>query len=198
MSVIIDIVFIVGAYLIGSIATAILVGRAMGLGDPRQSGSGNPGATNILRIGGKKAAALTLCGDLIKGVIPVVVARWLGAEGWILAAVALATFLGHLYPVYFGFRGGKGVATAMGILLALMPLLGLSVLGVWIVVFAVMRVSSLAALLAATSSIPLVFALSASSSLHALIIVLVILILWRHRSNIQRLLDGRETPFKKS
>ena len=197
MSVIIDIVFIVGAYLIGSIATAILVGRAMGLGDPRQSGSGNPGATNILRIGGKKAAALTLCGDLIKGVIPVVVARWLGAEGWILAAVALATFLGHLYPVYFGFRGGKGVATAMGILLALMPLLGLSVLGVWIVVFAVMRVSSLAALLAATSSIPLVFALSASSSLHALIIVLVILILWRHRSNIQRLLDGRETPFKK-
>ncbi len=198
MSVITDIVFIVGAYLIGSIATAILVGRAMGLGDPRQSGSGNPGATNILRIGGKKAAALTLCGDLIKGVIPIVVARWLGAEGWILAAVALATFLGHLYPVYFGFRGGKGVATAMGILLALMPLLGLSVLGVWIVVFAVMRVSSLAALLAATSSIPLVFALSASSSLHALIIVLVILILWRHRSNIQRLLDGRETPFKKS
>ncbi|MBE7562588.1 glycerol-3-phosphate 1-O-acyltransferase PlsY [Acidithiobacillus sp. HP-6] len=198
MSVIIDIVFIVGAYLIGSVATAILVGRAMGLGDPRQSGSGNPGATNILRIGGKKAAALTLCGDLIKGVIPVVVARWLGAEGWILAAVALATFLGHLYPVYFGFRGGKGVATAMGTLLALMPLLGLSVLGVWIVVFAVMRVSSLAALLAATSSIPLVFALSASSSLHALIIVLVILILWRHRSNIQRLLDGRETPFKKS
>ncbi len=198
MSVIIDIVFIVGAYLIGSIATAILVGRAMGLGDPRQSGSGNPGATNVLRIGGKKAAALTLCGDLIKGVIPIVVARWLGAEGWILAAVALATFLGHLYPVYFGFRGGKGVATAMGILLALMPLLGLSVLGVWIVVFAVMRVSSLAALLAATSSIPLVFALSASSSLHALIIVLVILILWRHRSNIQRLLDGRETPFKKS
>ncbi|MDR7928467.1 glycerol-3-phosphate 1-O-acyltransferase PlsY [Acidithiobacillus thiooxidans] len=198
MSVIIDIVFIVGAYLIGSIATAILVGRAMGLGDPRQSGSGNPGATNILRIGGKKAAALTLCGDLIKGVIPVVVARWLGAEGWILAVVALATFLGHLYPVYFGFRGGKGVATAMGILLALMPLLGLSVLGVWIVVFAVMRVSSLAALLAATSAIPLVFALSASSSLRALIIVLVILILWRHRSNIQRLLDGRETPFKKS
>jgi glycerol-3-phosphate acyltransferase PlsY len=198
MSVIIDIVFIVGAYLIGSVATAILVGRAMGLGDPRQSGSGNPGATNILRIGGKKAAALTLCGDLIKGVIPVVVARWLGAEGWILAAVALATFLGHLYPVYFGFRGGKGVATAMGILLAMMPLLGLSVLGVWIVVFAVMRVSSLAALLAATSAIPLVFALSASSSLRALIIVLVILILWRHRSNIQRLLDGRETPFKKS
>ncbi|MBE7566383.1 glycerol-3-phosphate 1-O-acyltransferase PlsY [Acidithiobacillus thiooxidans] len=198
MSVIIDIVFIVGAYLIGSVATAILVGRAMGLGDPRQSGSGNPGATNILRIGGKKAAALTLCGDLIKGVIPVVVARWLGAEGWILAAVALATFLGHLYPVYFGFRGGKGVATAMGILLAMMPLLGLSVLGVWIVVFAVMRVSSLAALLAATSAIPLVFAWSASSSMHALIIVLVILILWRHRSNIQRLLDGRETPFKKS
>ncbi len=197
MSVIPDIILIAGAYLIGSIASAILVGRALGLGDPRQSGSGNPGATNILRLGGKKAAALTLCGDLIKGVIPVLIARWLGVNDWILAAVALATFLGHLYPLYFGFRGGKGVATAMGILLALMPLLGLSVLGVWITVFALTRVSSLAALLAAISAVPLVFALSAMTSFRALMVVLVWFILWRHRSNIQRLLNGRETPFKK-
>lgn len=198
MSVILDIVFIVGAYLIGSIATAILVARAMGLGDPRQSGSGNPGATNILRLGGKKAAALTLCGDLIKGVIPIVIARSFGVDGWILAAVALATFLGHLYPVYFGFRGGKGVATALGILLALMPLMGLAVLGVWILIFAVTRVSSLAALLAAGSAVPMVFALSDQSSLRALVVLLVLLILWRHRGNIQRLLDGREAPFKKN
>lgn len=197
MSVIPDIILIAGAYLIGSIASAILVGRALGLGDPRQSGSGNPGATNILRLGGKKAAALTLCGDLIKGVIPVLIARWLGVNDWILAAVALATFLGHLYPLYFGFRGGKGVATAMGILLALMPLLGLSVLGVWITVFALTRVSSLAALLAAISAVPLVFALSTMTSFRALMVVLVWFILWRHRSNIQRLLNGRETPFKK-
>ncbi|MBN2679026.1 MAG: glycerol-3-phosphate 1-O-acyltransferase PlsY [Acidithiobacillaceae bacterium] len=197
MSVILDIICILGAYLIGSIATAILVGRAMGLGDPRQSGSGNPGATNILRMGGKKAAALTLFGDLIKGVIPIVIARSLGVDGWMLAAVALATFLGHLYPVYFGFRGGKGVATALGILLALLPLMGLAVLGVWILIFAVTRVSSLAALLAAMSAAPIVFALSNQSSLRALVVLLVLLILWRHRSNIQRLLDGRETPFKK-
>ncbi|WP_215842866.1 glycerol-3-phosphate 1-O-acyltransferase PlsY [Acidithiobacillus montserratensis] len=198
MSVILDIICILGAYLIGSIATAILVGRAMGLGDPRQSGSGNPGATNILRMGGKKAAALTLFGDLIKGVIPIVIARSLGVDGWMLAAVALATFLGHLYPVYFGFRGGKGVATALGILLALLPLMGLAVLGVWILIFAVTRVSSLAALLAAMSAAPIVFALSNQSSLRALVVLLVLLILWRHRSNIQRLLDGRETPFKKN
>lgn len=198
MSVILDIVCILGAYLIGSIATAILVGRAMGLGDPRQSGSGNPGATNILRMGGKKAAALTLFGDLIKGVIPIVIARSLGVDGWMLAAVALATFLGHLYPVYFGFRGGKGVATSLGILLALLPLMGLAVLGVWILIFAVTRVSSLAALLAASSAVPIVFALSDQSSLRTLVVLLVLLILWRHRSNIQRLLDGRETPFKKN
>ncbi|PKY11004.1 acyl-phosphate glycerol 3-phosphate acyltransferase [Acidithiobacillus marinus] len=198
MSVILDIICILGAYLIGSIATAILVGRAMGLGDPRQSGSGNPGATNILRMGGKKAAALTLFGDLIKGVIPIVITRSLGVDDWILAAVALATFLGHLYPVYFGFRGGKGVATALGILLALLPFMGLAVLGVWILIFAITRVSSLAALLAASSAVPIAFALSDQSSLRALVVLLVLLILWRHRSNIQRLLDGRETPFKKN
>jgi acyl-phosphate glycerol-3-phosphate acyltransferase len=108
MSLLLDVVLTGGGYLVGSIATAILVARALGLGDPRLSGSGNPGATNILRIGGRKAALLTLLGDLIKGVVPIVIARLLGLEDWALAAVALATFLGHLYPVFFGFRGGKG------------------------------------------------------------------------------------------
>ncbi|MDA8181634.1 glycerol-3-phosphate 1-O-acyltransferase PlsY [Acidithiobacillus ferriphilus] len=197
MSLLLDVVLTGGGYLVGSIATAILVARALGLGDPRLSGSGNPGATNILRIGGRKAALLTLLGDLIKGVVPIVIARLLGLEDWALAAVALATFLGHLYPVFFGFRGGKGVATALGILLALLPVLGLSVLGLWILVFAVTRVSSMAALLAAIGAVPIVFAVSPETSMRVLIMVLVPLILWRHRSNIRRLLDGSESPFKK-
>ncbi|WP_436395547.1 glycerol-3-phosphate 1-O-acyltransferase PlsY [Acidithiobacillus ferriphilus] len=197
MSLLLDVVLTGGGYLVGSIATAILVARALGLGDPRLSGSGNPGATNILRIGGRKAALLTLLGDLIKGVVPIVIARLLGLEDWALAAVALATFLGHLYPVFFGFRGGKGVATALGILLALLPELGLSVLGLWILVFAVTRVSSMAALLAAIGAVPIVFAVSSETSMRVLIMVLVPLILWRHRSNIRRLLDGSESPFKK-
>ena len=197
MSPLLDVALIGGGYAVGSIATAILVARALGLGDPRQSGSGNPGATNILRIGGKKAALLTLLGDLVKGVVPIVIARLLGLEDWALAAVALATFLGHLYPVFFGFRGGKGVATALGILLALLPVLGLSVLGLWILVFAVTRVSSMAALLAAIGAVPIVFAVSSETSMRVLIMVLVPLILWRHRSNIRRLLDGSESPFKK-
>ncbi|MBW9250158.1 MAG: glycerol-3-phosphate 1-O-acyltransferase PlsY [Acidithiobacillus ferriphilus] len=197
MSLLLDVVLTGGGYLVGSIATAILVARALGLGDPRLSGSGNPGATNILRIGGRKAALLTLLGDLIKGVVPIVIARLLGLEDWALATVALATFLGHLYPVFFGFRGGKGVATALGILLALLPVLGLSVLGLWILVFAVTRVSSMAALLAAIGAVPIVFAVSSETSMRVLIMVLVPLILWRHRSNIRRLLDGSESPFKK-
>ncbi|OAP87691.1 glycerol-3-phosphate acyltransferase [Acidithiobacillus ferrooxidans] len=197
MSLLLDVVLTGGGYLVGSIATAILVARALGLGDPRLSGSGNPGATNILRIGGRKAALLTLLGDLIKGVVPIVIARLLGLEDWALAAVALATFLGHLYPVFFGFRGGKGVATALGILLALLPVLGLSVLGLWILVFAVTRVSSMAALLAAIGAVPIVFAVPPETSMRVLIMVLVPLILWRHRSNIRRLLDGSESPFKK-
>ncbi len=197
MSLLLDVVLTGGGYLVGSIATAILVARALGLGDPRLSGSGNPGATNILRIGGRKAALLTLLGDLIKGVVPIVIARLLGLEDWALATVALATFLGHLYPVFFGFRGGKGVATALGILLALLPVLGLSVLGLWILVFAVTRVSSRAALLAAIGAVPIVFAVSSETSMRVLIMVLVPLILWRHRSNIRRLLDGSESPFKK-
>ena len=197
MSLLLDVALIGGGYAVGSIATAILVARALGLGDPRQSGSGNPGATNILRIGGKKAALLTLLGDLTKGVIPIVIARLLGLEDWALAAVALATFLGHLYPVFFGFRGGKGVATALGILLALLPVLGLSILGIWILVFAVTRVSSLAALLAAVGAVPIVFAVYAATSMRLLVLVLALLILWRHRGNIRRLLDGSERPFKR-
>ena len=185
-------------YLLGSIATAIVVARLLHLPDPRQAGSGNPGTTNVLRLGGKRPAALTLAGDLIKGVIPVALARFLGLEDWALAAVALATFLGHLYPIYFGFRGGKGVATALGILLALQPLLGVAVLLVWVLIFLLTRLSSLAALGAALAAPFLGFVLSPQQGEQALLVVLALLILWRHRSNIARLRSGAERPFRRS
>ena len=185
-------------YLLGSIATAIVVARLLHLPDPRQAGSGNPGTTNVLRLGGKRPAALTLAGDLIKGVIPVALARFLGLEDWALAAVALATFLGHLYPIYFGFRGGKGVATALGILLALQPLLGVAVLLVWVLIFLLTRLSSLAALGAALAAPFLGFVLNPQRGEQALVVALALLILWRHRSNIARLRSGAERPFRRS
>ncbi len=186
------------AYLLGSMASAILVARALKLPDPRQHGSRNPGATNILRLGGKKAAALTLLGDLLKGLLPVLLARALGLGGWPLALVALAAFLGHLFPIYFGFRGGKGVATALGILLAYLPLLGLSVLLLWIAIFAWRRVSSLAALVATLAAAPLAWAMALPTPAKSLVLTLAILILWRHRSNLTRLLRGEESGFHPS
>jgi len=185
-------------YLLGSIATAIVVARLLRLPDPRQAGSGNPGATNVLRLGGKRAAALTLAGDLIKGVTPVALARFLGLEDWALAAVALATFLGHLYPVYFDFRGGKGVATALGILLALQAPLGVAVLLVWVLIFLVTRLSSLAALGAALAAPILGLLLLRQRGEQVLLLILALLVLWRHRSNIARLRSGAERPFRRS
>ncbi|MCL5980586.1 MAG: glycerol-3-phosphate 1-O-acyltransferase PlsY [Gammaproteobacteria bacterium] len=185
-------------YLLGSISAAIVVARLLRLPDPRQAGSGNPGATNVLRLGGKRAAALTLAGDLVKGVVPVALARFLGLEGWALAAVALATFLGHLYPIYFGFRGGKGVATALGILLALQPLLGGAVLLVWVLIFLLTRLSSLAALGAALAAPILGLVLLQQRGEQALLLVLALLVLWRHRGNIARLRSGAERPFRRS
>jgi glycerol-3-phosphate acyltransferase PlsY len=186
-----------GAYLLGSLATAIFVSRALGLPDPRQAGSQNPGATNVLRLGGKKAAALTLLGDLLKGLLPVLLARLMGLPAWGVALVASATFLGHLYPVYFGFRGGKGVATTLGILLALSPYLGLATLATWLLVFAASRVSSLSALLATIAAPFYAWFLLASPSSRWLVVVLALWVLWRHRSNIQRLLRGQEGAFRR-
>ena len=143
------IVCVVVAYLLGSLSAAIITCRVMGLPDPRGQGSGNPGATNVLRIGGKKAAAITLLGDFLKGLIPVLLASLLGVSALGLALVALAAFLGHLYPLFFGFQGGKGVATAFGAIIGLSLPVALAVLLTWVGVFALCRVSSVAALSAA-------------------------------------------------
>lgn len=183
------------AYLLGSLATAVLVSRALGLPDPRSEGSGNPGATNVLRLGGKKAALLTLSGDLLKGLIPVVVARSLGLDDWALAGVALAAFLGHLFPVFFGFCGGKGVATGLGVYLGLSPLLGLAMLGIWVCMAMAFRISSLAALSAALGAPLLCYWLLPGVPFLALSMLLTVLLFWRHHDNIKRLLAGQEKRF---
>lgn len=180
------------AYLSGSIATAILVCRAMGLPDPRAGGSRNPGATNVLRLGGKKAAALTLIGDLLKGLLPVLLARWLGLEPTGLALVALAAFLGHLYPVFFGFVGGKGVATALGGMLGLSWPTALAALAVWLFVAFVLRISSLAALVAAALAPLFAWWFGVRGISWLILVGMVGLLIWRHRANIRNLLAGRE------
>jgi acyl phosphate:glycerol-3-phosphate acyltransferase len=183
---------ILTAYLIGSLSAAIILCRLLGLPDPRTQGSGNPGATNMLRIGGKKAAAATLFLDMLKGLLPVLLARALDAPLEIQAAVAFAAFLGHLYPVFFRFQGGKGVATALGVLLALNWLVGLATIATWLVMALLFRISSLAALTAILLT-PLYFwLLDRQPPLLAVALVITLLLFWRHRSNIRKLLDGTE------
>lgn len=194
----IDISFIVVAYLFGSISAAILVSRAMGLPDPRTEGSKNPGATNVLRVGGKKAGIYTLLGDSVKGVIPVVAAHLYGVDDFMLAAVAVAAFLGHLFPVFFGFKGGKGVATAAGVLIAVSWPAGLLALTTWILTFYLSRISSLSALLAALMSPVYMWIISQSSELTIMNVIMSVLLIWRHRSNIRNLMNGTEKPFRGS
>jgi len=185
------------AYAVGSLSFAVIVSRVMGLADPRSYGSGNPGATNVLRSGSKKAALATLLLDALKGVVPVVLARWLEEAGWwgaqTVAGVALAAFLGHLWPVFFRFQGGKGVATAAGVLLALNPALGGIVLAVWLGVAWVSRYSSLAALVAAIAA-PLVQLLMWGAQPELLAVVpMSLLLIWRHAANIRKLVAGTES-----
>jgi acyl phosphate:glycerol-3-phosphate acyltransferase len=187
-----NLILIVGAYLLGSISSAVLVCRALNLPDPREQGSGNPGATNVLRFGGKQAAAVTLLGDLFKGLLPVLLGRALGMDAPILAAIALAAFLGHLYPVFFGFRGGKGVATAFGALLGLSPWAALAALATWLVVAFGLKISSLAALSACVLAPLYLWLLGAPPSWVLALAAMALLLIWRHRGNIQRLLAGRE------
>lgn len=189
------------AYLIGSLSFAVILSKVFGMPDPRSYGSGNPGATNVLRSGRKAVAALTLLGDAVKGVLAVLLAKWaaasLGLPGFLPALAGLAALLGHMWPVFFAFKGGKGVATALGVLLALNPWLGLACAAVWLAVFMVTRVSSLSALAAAAVS-PVFAWLLGHDAVAALAIAgLAALIFWRHKANIARLLSGEEVAFKK-
>lgn len=184
---------VVAAYLLGSLSSAVIVCRLAGLPDPRTEGSRNPGATNVLRIGGKRAAFFTLAGDMLKGLLPVLIAHQFGAAELTLGAVGLAAFLGHLYPVFFGFDGGKGVATSLGVYIAYNWVLGLAVIATWLLVAGLFRYSSLAALSASllapvyawlvVGAVPLVIATS----------VVCAFLFWRHRENLQRLLAGTES-----
>ena len=196
-----DILLIPLAYLIGSISFAVVVSKCMRLPDPHSYGSGNPGATNVLRTGNKRAAVLTLLGDALKGFVAVVLARMILGEGslssslnsWILCGVVVAVFLGHLFPIFHGFKGGKGVATACGILFGINWILGLATLATWIIVAKFMRYSSLAALAAAVfGPIYFVFLFGLHPMGLALLIVCALLI-WRHRSNIHNLMNGTES-----
>lgn len=188
---------VLGAYLVGSLSFAVLVSRLMGLDDPRTYGSGNPGATNVLRSGNKKAAALTLLFDALKGVVPVVAAAHVQSRmGWdegTVALIGLAAFLGHLWPVFFRFLGGKGVATAAGVLLAFNPILGGATLASWLLIAYFFRYSSLAALVAAAFA-PFYHALIWGGSEATLAIaVMSLLLIWRHEGNIRKLLAGTES-----
>jgi len=189
---VIDILLVLGGYLFGSISTAIITCRLMGLADPRTEGSCNPGATNVLRIGGKKAAFLTLVGDMLKGLLPVLIAQLLQAGPLTLAATALAAFLGHLYPVFFGFQGGKGVATALGAQFGLSWQVGLVVAGIWLVMAALFRISSLSALTAMLLAPVCFWWLKQEPAFVAIMTAITVLLFWRHRSNIRDLFAGRE------
>lgn len=180
------------AYFIGSISTAIVTCKIMGLPDPRQQGSGNPGATNVLRLGGKKAAFITLLGDVMKGVIPVLAAKGCGFDAIGLSLIAFAAFAGHLYPIFFRFQGGKGVATAFGCLVALSWPLGLTLASTWLIIAILFRYSSLAALVSALLA-PF-YAWYFTSPIYTVATsVIGALLIYRHHKNIQNLITGKES-----
>lgn len=192
-----DILLIIAAYLLGSLSSAIILCRLFGLPDPRSQGSGNPGATNVLRFGGRKLAALTLLGDLLKGLLPVLLAHGLGVATLTLACTGMAAFLGHLYPVFFSFRGGKGVATAVGVLFGLSWPVALAALVTWLLMTLLFRISSLSALTAATLAPLYMYLLNGHPVLVGMAGMMSLLLLWRHRTNIQRLLRGEEKKIGK-
>lgn len=192
----------VAAYLLGSLSFAVIVSRLMGLSDPRSYGSKNPGATNVLRSGSKAAAIATLLLDAMKGFVPIVLVRTLGQpyglEDGTVALVALAAFLGHLYPVFFRFEGGKGVATAFGVLFGIHWVLGLATGSTWLIVAFFFRYSSLASLAAAVFA-PVYYLFGhrvvwyTDTAVAVAIVVMAMLLVWRHRDNINRLIQGKES-----
>jgi glycerol-3-phosphate acyltransferase PlsY len=188
----IDSLLIICAYLLGSISGAIMVCKLGGLPDPRTHGSGNPGATNILRKSGKKAALITLFVDIFKGIIAVFVAKFFTTDVVVLAGVTLAVFVGHLYPIFFQFRGGKGVATAFGALVMLAWQVGLAALATWLIMAALFRYSSLAAISTAILTPAYMFWFTGVGEYIVMSFILMGLLMWRHRSNLHNLLAGIE------
>nr|VFK65059.1 MAG: glycerol-3-phosphate acyltransferase PlsY [Candidatus Kentron sp. TUN] len=193
-TVLITISIIIAAYLVGSISSAVVVSHLMKLPDPRTDGSGNPGATNVLRLGGKKAAVITLLGDMLKGLLPVLLVRlYMDAPPIIMAAVALAAFLGHVYPVLLRFQGGKGVATAFGVIIVITWPTALAALATWLLVAITSRYSSLSSLMAAFL-IPIYGGYFTGDLIYTSVVALIgLVIIWRHRSNIRNLIAGTET-----
>jgi glycerol-3-phosphate acyltransferase PlsY len=189
-------ILIAAAYLLGSLSSAIIVCRVMGLPDPRTEGSNNPGATNVLRLGGKKAAAVTLLGDMLKGFIPVFAANLLGIAPLYLAGIAAAVILGHLYPLFFSFRGGKGIATTMGALLGLGWQIGGGVILIWLFVSKALKISSVAGLASMALAPIIIWLFWPSPELIIMQVGVTLLLFWRHRENIQRLISGDEVRIK--
>lgn len=186
------ILFATIAYLIGSLSTAIITCKIMGIEDPRKIGSKNPGATNVLRHGGKKAAIITLLGDMLKGLIPVLVFSQFQADALTIALVGLFALLGHIFPIYYGFKGGKGVATFYGVILGMNWLVGIIALAIWLGMAAMVKISSLSALVSVFFTPFILWYFSQSIELTAAVAVMSILVFWRHKENIQALRQGLE------
>ncbi len=189
---ILTITLTIAAYLIGSISAAIITCKVMGLPDPRTLGSNNPGATNVKRIGGNKAAAITLFADMLKGFLPVGIAQLLTSDELTLVLVASAAFLGHLYPIFFAFKGGKGVATAFGVILAISWPVALAMLLTWLLIAYGLKISSLSALVNAVVAPFYFWWLDGSILFMSMGSFISLMLIWRHRSNIQRILSGEE------
>ncbi|MEL0105103.1 MAG: glycerol-3-phosphate 1-O-acyltransferase PlsY [Methylophilaceae bacterium] len=185
------------AYLIGSVSFGILASKLFNIADPRTMGSKNPGATNVMRQGNKVAAIFTLLGDMLKATILLLIAKFYGVSDSLIVLIAIAVMLGHVYPIYYQFKGGKGVATALGILLGISPVLALSVFIIWIIIFFIWKFSSLAAIGATLSSPIIALWIGLSNQLVFLMCILSLIILVRHKSNIKNLLNGTESGFKK-
>jgi len=193
-----QLLIILFAYLVGSVSSGIIVSQIFNLPDPRTIGSKNPGATNVMRSGNKKAAIFTLLGDLLKAILVLTLAEYLGFNDLIIVCVALAVLIGHIYPIFYKFQGGKGVATAIGILIALNFKLALIVASIWLLVFGIWRYSSLAAIVAAISAPIIAIFILRDQSLYCIAFTLItIIILFKHQVNIRKLLSGTELKFKK-
>ena len=188
-----SVALILFAYLLGSISSAIVLSKIMGFKDPRSEGSNNPGATNVLRIAGKKAAFLTLVGDCLKGLIPVLLARWLESDPLVVALTAFAAFSGHCFPVFFHFRGGKGVATAIAATVGFNWVAGAMLIAIWLLFARVFKISSLAAIISFCALPLLIYWREQDLQISIVFVAISVILIWRHKGNIQRLIQGSES-----